>query len=178
MKKWLVMAIVMTAGLVSFSEDVAPFQLGLLGPDFSLEPSSTRINGWVTGFWSESPQSALSTSWFNGSTGDSKGLQIGLLNYADSYSGAQFAGINWVSGDFSGWQAGAFNYVRGTCEGFQSGIYNLTTGMRGLQLGVFNSASEMHGVQIGLVNIIASNALLTELPEELSPGMLFVNWSF
>ena len=37
---------------------------------------------------------------------------------------------------------------------------------------------EKTGVQIGLVNLIPSNAWFKNLPNQLAPGMIFVNWQF
>jgi hypothetical protein len=61
----------------------------------------------------------------------------------------------------------------------QTGTVNLTGRLTGLQLGFINYAETVDtGLQIGLINIIPQNRFLTELPEELSPAMLFVNWRF
>jgi hypothetical protein len=157
---------------------IAPFQFGLFPPDIALQPTTTRINGWSTGLWADNEQSALSTCWINGSSGNSKGLQIGFINYGDNYSGAQFALINSCLGDFSGWQDGWINYVGGTCKGFQSGIYNFSKEMRGFQLGWINVCSRMYGLQIGVLNLNISNKFFTDLPSELAPGMVIVNWKF
>jgi hypothetical protein len=178
MKKSFIALIVAAMGLTATAQEVAPFQFGILMPDVAIETSTTRINGWATGIWIENPQSALATSFVNGSTGDSKGLSIGLLNYAENYSGVQWGLVNYVKGDFTGWQDGCFNYTRGTFTGFQSGIYNVSSQMKGFQLGLINTSENLHGLQVGVININVSNKCFTELPNELAPGMMFVNWKF
>lgn len=163
---------------VSDTEKIAPFQLGIAPPDLALHPYTTRINGWATGFWADNEQSALSTCVINGSSGNSKGLQIGLINYGDTYTGVQYAIINSCLGDFSGWQDGLINSVGGTCKGFQSGIYNFSTEMVGFQLGMVNVCSHMYGLQLGVLNLNISNKFFTGLPSEVAPGMVIANWKF
>lgn len=34
------------------------------------------------------------------------------------------------------------------------------------------------GVQIGVINLMPKNEWFSELPEELAPGMIFINWHF
>jgi len=40
------------------------------------------------------------------------------------------------------------------------------------------TATAETGVQIGLVNLIPQNKWFTELPDELAPGMVLINWRF
>jgi hypothetical protein len=160
------------------SEKIAPFQASIIASGLSYEGRETRINGVVMGIWSENPQTALSISLFNGATGNSKGLQLGLLNYAENYSGVQWGIINHVSGNFSGWQDGAFNYVGGMFTGFQSGCINIVKDGKGFQLGLLNVATNFHGLQVGAVNLNISNNFFSRFPSEVSPGMVLVNWSF
>jgi hypothetical protein len=57
------------------------------------------------------------------------------------------------------------------------GMINYAGRLTGLQFGLVNYAATAEtGVQIGLVNLIPSNAWFTELPNQLAPGMIFVNW--
>jgi hypothetical protein len=51
--------------------------------------------------------------------------------------------------------------------------------LTGLQFGFVNYAETAKtGVQIGLVNLISDNRWFSGLPNELAPGMIFVNWRF
>ena len=156
----------------------APVQLSIT-PDIAIYGRSEAIEGLTLGLWSENPQTALALGVVNGSTGQSAGLSWALiLNYAENYTGIHWAPINYTSGEFLGWQGGFVNYA-GTMKGLQTGTVNLTGRLTGLQLGFINYAETVDtGLQIGLINIIPQNRFLTELPEELSPAMLFVNWRF
>ncbi len=156
-----------------------PFQLSLT-PDIAIFNRSQRINGLTIGIWSENPQTALALGIVNGSTGQSSGLSWALiLNYADNYQGVHWAPVNYTKGDFLGWQGGIVNYTAGTMKGLQTGTVNYAGSLTGLQLGLVNYAeTAKSGVQIGLVNIIPSNRWFSGLPDELAPGMIFVNWRF
>lgn len=165
--------------VASAEEKVATFQCGLLVPDIAIEECTTRINGCVLGLWTENPQSALSMSVVNGATEDSAGFQMGVfVNYAENFTGVQMAPFNKVANNFTGFQAGGLNFVDGHCEGFQLGVMNIAREACGFQLGLVNVATELYGVQIGLANVNISNEFFTKLPEELAPGMVFVNWKF
>lgn len=180
MKKTIGLLVLSTA-LCAFSQEsekVAPFQVSILPNGLGLEESTTHINGVVVGLWSENPQSALSVSLFNGATGNSKGIQIGLLNYSENYSGIQWGIINKAYGDFNGWQDGGINYVAGMLKGVQTGFLNVADEMRGVQLGLLNMATELYGVQIGVFNVNSSNKFFTEFPNEVAPAMILVNWKF
>jgi hypothetical protein len=65
-------------------------------------------------------------------------------------------------------------------KGLQTGAVNYAGTLTGLQLGFVNYAEGADaGVQVGVVNIIRQNTRwFTELPEELAPAMIFVNWRF
>lgn len=156
-----------------------PLQLSLT-PDIAIFDRTETIEGLSVGIWGENPQRALALGVVNGSTGRSAGLNLGLmLNYSDNYSGIQWAPINYTKGDFLGWQGGLVNYTRGTMKGLQSGVLNSAGRLTGLQLGLLNYAETAEtGVQIGLVNLMPRNAWFTGLPNELAPGMVFVNWRF
>jgi hypothetical protein len=95
--------------------------------------------------------------------------------------------VNYTTGDFSGWQGGfgfgllvsALNYTGGDMRGLQTGVVNYAGKLTGLQFGLVNYATTAKsGVQIGLVNIMPENVWFSNLPDELAPGMIFVNWRF
>lgn len=158
---------------------VQPIQLSLT-PDIALFDRTERIEGLTLSLWGENPQTALALGIVNGSTGQSAGLSWAfLLNYADDYKGVQWAPVNYTKGDFLGWQAGIVNYTGGAMKGLQTGTVNYAGRLTGLQLGLVNFAETAeNGVQIGLINIIPENRWFTGLPNELAPGMIFVNWRF
>lgn len=174
-----------TAGLAllaSFAtESVAsePIQLSLF-PDIALHDRNTRIEGISLGIWSENPQQALTLGIVNGSNGESSGVTWAyLLNYSDSYTGVQWAPVNYVKGDFLGWQSGFVNYVENSMFGFQGGFINYAGHLKGLQLGFLNYAERVDkGGQIGVINLMPENEWFSGLPEELAPGMIFINWHF
>ena len=164
-----------------------PFQASLT-PDAALYDRNDQINGLTLSIWGENPQTSLAIGLVNGSTGNSAGVRLALLlNYADSYTGLQWGLINYTKGDFLGWQGGflfgvaisVMNYTGGTMKGLQTGVVNYAGRLTGLQLGLLNYAAAADtGVQIGLVNLMPENRCFTGLPDELAPGMIFVNWHF
>jgi hypothetical protein len=156
-----------------------PVQLSLT-PEIALYNRDATIEGLTVGIWSENPQTAVALGIVNGSTGRSAGLSWAwLLNFADNYKGIQLAPVNYVKGDFLGWQSGVINYTDGTAKGLQTGFFNYAGRLTGLQLGVVNYAETAEaGIQIGLVNLIPQNEWFAGLPNELAPGMIFVNWRF
>ena len=163
-----------------------PVQLSLT-PEFAIYDRSERIEGFSLSLWGENPQSAFALGLVNGSTGDSVGLSVGLLNYAETYTGLQWGLVNYTSGDFTGWQGGFFfglvgsvvNYTGGTMKGFQCGVVNYASKLNGFQLSLVNYAEKVDaGVQIGIVNIMPENEWFSRLPDELAPGMIIVNWHF
>src|ERR1039457_6586845 len=108
-----------------------PIQLSLT-PDIAVYNRNETINGLALSIWGENPQSAFALGIVNGSTGQSVGLSVGILNYADGYKGLQWGVVNYTNQDFSGWQGGPFfglvgsvvNYTGGTMTGFQCGVVN------------------------------------------------------
>ena len=156
-----------------------PIQLSLT-PEIAIYDRSETIEGLTLGIWSENPQTALALGFVNGSTGRSAGLSLAfILNYADNYKGIQWALINYTKMDFLGWQGGLVNYTDGLMKGLQTGVVNYAGRLTGLQLGLVNYAATAEtGVQLGLVNFIPQNRWFTELPDELAPGMILVNWRF
>ena len=156
-----------------------PIQISLT-PDLALFDRGERIEGLCLSLWGENPQTAVALGIVNGSTGDSAGLSWALiLNYADNYTGIQWALINYTKGDFLGWQGGCVNYTGGAMKGLQSGMINYAGNLTGLQFGFINFAESAEtGLQLGLVNFMPGNQWFTGLPNELAPGMVFVNWHF
>ena len=177
MKKILsILAVALFAGSALASK---PIQISLT-PDLSLFGRNERIEGLSLSLWGENPQSAIALGVVNGSTGDSVGLSWALiLNYADNYTGIQWAPINYTKGDFLGWQAGIVNYVGGSMQGLQSGAVNYAGRLTGLQFGFLNYAASVEsGLQLGLLNLMPQNRWFSGLPNELAPGMIFINWCF
>jgi len=177
MKKLLL--VLMGVASISCVMASQPIQLSLT-PEIALFDRSERIEGLALSIWGENPQTALALGFVNGSTGESAGLSLAfILNYADDYKGVQWAAVNYTEGDFLGWQAGFVNYTGGTMKGLQTGWVNYAGKLTGLQFGLVNYAESAEtGVQIGLVNLIPSNAWFSELPDQLAPGMIFLNWGF
>ena len=157
MKKLLtVLAGVMVASGVVAGEK--PIQLSLT-PGIAIFDRSETIEGLTLSVWGENPQSGLALGIVNGSTGQSAGLSIGILNYADNYTGLQWGLVNYTKQDVVGWQGGfclglvgsVVNYAGGTMKGFQCGVVNYAGSLTGLQLGLVNYAAEAKsGAQIGL----------------------------
>lgn len=174
-------ALAVLAGVLGLSGVMAsePIQLSLT-PEIAIFDRSERIEGLALSIWGENPQSALALGFVNGSTGDSAGVSLAfILNYADDYKGVQWAAVNYTEGDFLGWQAGFVNYTGGLMKGLQSGWVNYAGKLTGLQFGLVNFAESAEtGVQIGLVNLMPENEWFSDLPDELAPGMILVNWCF
>ena len=98
------------------------------------------------------------------------GIQIGAVNYAETFCGLQDGFVNVTSGAFAGLQDGLFNCAENT-DGVQCGCYfifgvNVAYGdVRGCQIGLVNFADTMDGgLQIGILNIIGNNGWLPVLP--------------
>lgn len=178
MKRTLIMAaIAICAGTALASK---PIQLSLT-PDVAIHSTDVEIRGLSLNIWGENPQTGVAIGFANGSTGDSKGFQYGLIiNYAENYKGVMWGTVNYVKGDFTGWQSAFVNYTAGTATGLQSGFVNYAGTLRGLQWGFFNYAAACdNGVQLGLVNVIDQNDVwFREFPDALAPAMVFVNWRF
>ena len=126
------------------------FQMSLI-PNVAIYSKTTYIKGVSLNVWGENPQNAFALGLVNGSTGNSSGFSLGLIvNYADSYKGLQLAPVNYASR------------------------------LHGLQLGFVNMAMTAEaGVQIGLINIMSqTETWFSNFPDEVAPGMVFVNWRF
>ena len=164
-----------------------PFNLSLT-PNIAVYDRGETVEGLTLSVWGENQQTSLALGIANGTIGQSAGLSVGFLNYADDYKGLQWGLVNYNKGDFLGWQGGflfgivgnAVNYTGGSMTGFQAGLVNYAGSLTGLQLGLVNYAKDTDGgVQIGLVNVIRSNThWFAELPGELAPAMILVNWRF
>lgn len=156
----------------------AAIQLSLT-PDIAIQPRTTEIDGFSLGIWSENPQKSFTLGFVNGSTGDSEGFSVGLVNYDESYIGVHWGLVNYSSQKFTGWQDGWVNISRGYFKGFQHGILNVSEEFHGLQLGWINYADNLNnGVQIGLINVAMNNGWFDRFPDKLAKGFPIVNWSF
>ncbi|APG28175.1 hypothetical protein A7E78_10150 [Syntrophotalea acetylenivorans] len=165
MKKWLLTLLFCLISTGAFAASNS-FQASIT-PDLAIHPRGTRIGGVSLGIWSENPQDALTLGIVNGSTGTSSGLSLGFLaNYAQNYKGLQLAFLA--------------NYASGTATGVQGAAFNYATKLHGLQLGFINFADTCDkGVQIGILNIMnQTKGWFTDLPNEVAPGMVFINWRY
>ncbi len=176
MKKLLLIT-TLAASAASLTAREAVFQASLT-PDIAIYTRASHINGLSLGIWGENPQHALAISLINGSTGDSQGVTIGIVNYADSYEGVALGWFNYSRENFYGWQNGAINFSSGSFAGLQMGAVNVTQKMEGLQLGIFNYSENLRGVQLGFLNVALNNPVFTAMPDKLAPIFPFVNWSF
>ena len=100
----------------------------------------------------------------------SAGAQVGLVNYADTFTGLQDGVANIANGTFTGLQAGLLNFTHDV-YGLQCGFYfllgvNVASGsLYGCQIGLVNYANRVEGgLQIGVINIIEQNGWLPVLP--------------
>ena len=162
MKK-LMLALLICLVATSAYAETKGFQLSLV-PEVAIHSRDTRIEGVTLNIWGENPQSAFALGFVNGATGDSAGLALGWVNYAQNYTGVQWSFVNVAKGNFKGLQSGAVNYAG-----------KLT----GLQLGTVNYAQTAgSGIQIGFINVISQNQWFKGFPKELAKGFVFVNWRF
>ena len=151
-------------GAASLNAQESAFQLSLT-PDIAIQSRTTDIEGLSLGIWSENPQHSLTLGFVNGSTGDSGGFSLAFIfNYDDSYTGVQWAVVNYSKQNFVGWQSGFVDYAEGS--------------FKGLQFGLINYAETLDGLQIGLFNVAMNNPMFDEFPDKLAKGFPIVNWSF
>ena len=162
MKRYILTLAAVLGAAGAYAQDASFFQASLT-PDIAIHSRETRIEGIALSIWGENPQSAFAWGFVNGSSGESKGLSLGLANYAESYKGVHLGTVNCATGTFVGLQSGLVNYAKE---------------VRGVQFGTVNYAESMHGIQIGVVNIIKDNPWFKEFPSKLAKGFVFVNWSF
>src|ERR1700761_8035086 len=90
----LLASLALSASSFSSWADSSPIQLSLT-PDIALKSRDTLINGLSLNIWGENPQHGVALGFVNGSTGDdSTGFTVGIVNYDDTYSGAQWGLVN------------------------------------------------------------------------------------
>ena len=177
MKKFLALAFLLISAAGLQAADAHFFQASLT-PDIALYAKTNEIRGITLDIWGENPQHSFNLGFLNGSTGDSSGFSVGLVNYADAYTGVDWSILNLSKTSFTGWQAGMVNVSSGKFSGLQSGWVNLAQECHGLQLGLVNCSEKLHGVQVGLVNIANNNPWFKEFPDKLATGFPIANWSF
>ena len=194
MKKILLIALGMLMVTASVAmADSKPIQLSLT-PDVAIYNKTTNISGVSLNIWGENPQKGFALGFVNGSSGDSAGFSLGILfNYAENYTGVQWAPVNYAKKGFTGWQLGVVNITGGETKGLQTSAVNIAGNLSGVQLGAVNYAGQLKGlqlgainyaakatagVQIGVINIIPDNAWFVRFPGELAPGMVIFNWRF
>jgi hypothetical protein len=175
MKKQLIISAIIASAASLHAEEF--FQASLT-PDLAIYSKTTEIHGLALSIWGENPQHALALGFVNGSTGDSGGFSLSLVNYADSYTGVAWGIVNVNQNQFNGWQCGFFNVSQGSFVGLQSGGINVAKEYSGLQLGFVNYSENLHGIQLGFINVAMNNPWFTDFPDKLATGFPFVNWSF
>lgn len=153
------------------AQDQKPVQLSLVHP-VQLFPEETEIRG-------------LRINIIYGKNVSVTGLDIGLINEAESFTGLQYGLIGITGSDFTGWQSHFVNINNGNLQGAQSGFVNTSQETKGLQYGIVNHADVMNGVQIGIVNYsrLMTKGLQVGIVNIISEGGRFpvfpvVNWSF
>src|SRR5262245_28856337 len=105
MKRILIaLMLVATAAVVQAGEPKF-LQLSLT-PEIALHSRDTTINGISLSIWGENPQHGVALGFVNGSSGESAGFSLGLVNYAETYKGVQFGLVNIASELYVGWQDG------------------------------------------------------------------------
>ncbi len=167
MKRFLLVVCASFALTSAFAES-KPFQLSLT-PEIATQPRFMLIEGLCLNIWGENQQRAIALGLVNGSVGDSVGVSLGALNYAENYMGVHLGLINYTSGKFGGAQAGWL-------AGFSA--INYAGSLTGVQLGLVNYAETAeNGIQIGIINIMnETEQWFDHFPEEVAPGMILLNW--
>ncbi|MEY4916406.1 MAG: hypothetical protein RL616_319 [Verrucomicrobiota bacterium] len=171
----LIIGLSFAAGVGRAAETV--FQLSLV-PDVAIFPRTTQVNGLSLGIWNENPQASLELGFVNGNTGNSCGVSLGLVNYAENYRGVQWGAVNYCERDFTGVQDAYVNVCTGHFTGVQYGYVNYADDFCGLQLGAVNYTRHLRGVQLGFINVALNNPWFKEFPNKLATGFPFFNWSF
>jgi hypothetical protein len=135
-----------------------PIQLALVAP-IQIFPESNSITG-------------LRLNLLYGRNEKVTGIDLGLVNHTMSgeSKGIQWGLVNITDADFTGLQDGWANVTKGNFEGLQWGVVNYANHANGLMVGLVNYAMTMKGLQIGLVNIIRQGGQFPVFP--------IVNWSF
>lgn len=148
-------------------------------PNVALFKKTEKIVGVTLSIWGENETQGLALGLVNGMRGDSAGVGFGVLNYADSFTGAQAGIVNW-SKTLVGAQVGAINFIQVGFTGVQFGGINFAERLRGVQIGLVNYAQTSDsGVQVGLVNIMpTTKTFFGGFPGSVAPVMLLANWRF
>jgi len=166
--------------------ETKPFNLSIT-PDVAIYPRTDTIEGVTLSIWGENQQSSLALGLANGAVGQSYGVSLGILNYADNYTGLQWGLVNYTKQDSTGFSGGfllgflvsGVNYTGGTMKGVFTGVVNYSGNLSGLELGLVNYTDDAYGVQLGLINIVGKNrSWFSDLPDSLAPAMILVNWRF
>jgi hypothetical protein len=167
--KRIYLALLITLSAAAVFAESKPLQFSLT-PEIASQPRFMLIEGLCLNIWGENEQRAFALGFINGSIGDSVGVSLGLLNYAENYKGAHLGFVNYTGGQFGGIQCGWL---------FGFGAINYAGQLTGLQLGLVNYAeSAENGIQIGILNIINQTpGWFDNFPNEIAPGMVIVNWS-
>ncbi|MDE3100507.1 MAG: hypothetical protein KGJ88_13645 [Verrucomicrobiota bacterium] len=155
----------------------SPFQASLT-PNIAIYPQTAVIRGFAINVWGQNPQHGFNFGIVNGSTGESGGFSMAMVNYDDSYTGVQWGMVNYSKQSFTGWQEGWVNVSKGSFTGWQDGWVNVSDALHGLQSGVVNYTRNLHGVQIGVINVAMNNGWFDQFPHQLARGFPLVNWSF
>ena len=169
MKKvfFIIALLALTAGILPAFDNTA-LQLSLWAPKAQLVPpeisisglklnlpygSNCQITGLDLGIVSiareessdlEARVSALQVNLFNSTSGSFAGIQVGLVNLADTSSGII---------------AGLVNSTRNYASGVEVGLVNTSLEFHGLEVGLVNYTEFLQGVQIGLINIATKSTL-------------------
>ncbi|HCE46029.1 MAG TPA: hypothetical protein DET40_20990 [Lentisphaeria bacterium] len=171
---------------ISAMAETRPFNLSLT-PDVAIYPRTDMIEGVTLSVWGENQQKSFAIGLANGTAAQSYGVSLGILNYADNYTGLQWGLVNYTKQDSTGFAGGfifgflasGVNYTVGTMKGLYTGVVNYSGNLSGLELGIVNYTDDAYGVQIGLINIVGRNkSWFSDLPDSLAPAMIFVNWRF
>jgi hypothetical protein len=168
--KHALLALFICITVASAQSESHPIQFSLT-PEIASQPRFMLIEGLCLNIWGENEQKAIAFGFVNGSIGNSVGASLGLLNYAENYKGVHLGLINYAGGQFSGAQAGWL-------MGFST--INYANTLTGVQLGLLNYAETAeNGIQIGVINIMnQTEGWFDNFPNEVAPGMIFLNWHF
>ena len=130
-----------------YSAEEKAFQASLT-PHLAIYDRTEKIAGLTLSIWGENPQQSAAFGFVNGCTGKSMGACFGLVNYAESYKGAQFS------------------------------FFNTDDLLNGIQFGILNyTKKSRNAFQFGIINIIDDNKeWFDDFPHSLAPVMIFVNW--
>lgn len=125
----------------------------------------------------------LQTASVNVDWGDVWGLQLGVVDYCNSFHGIQFGGLNWNNTTSHGWQTAVANADQEEFTGFSAGAINYSLRLVGCQVGLVNFADSMTGVQIGVVNAVqrargVQIGFINMICEGQLPIMVVANASF